>query len=109
MAETQPESSSDDVLLFAGIALLAVPIATILVAIHPLLWLATALALIVGGALMEDGRAITVSDGAPKTNCPSCGARVPTNRANCTYCDESLPDSTDYQQTLDEWNDEESG
>lgn len=33
----------------------------------------------------------------PKTNCPSCGARIPTADDACGYCEESLTDDTsDY-------------
>lgn len=90
----------------AGIALLAAPIAVILLAVHPLLWIVTALVLIVGGARMDGTRTIVGADDTPKTNCPSCGSRVPVNQPRCEYCDEPLPDSADYQSTLQRWTDE---
>lgn len=29
--------------------------------------------------------------GAAKTNCPSCGARVPADREHCEHCSDPLP------------------
>ncbi|AGN02164.1 hypothetical protein L593_11095 [Salinarchaeum sp. Harcht-Bsk1] len=111
MSETEPADTNvterqvphGSVVVFVGIALLAPPIAGIMVAVHPFIWFAVGLGLIVGGASMDSTRTVTVSEESPRINCENCGARVPGDEPVCEYCDEPLPTSTGYQQTLDEW------
>jgi len=103
MAETERVVAHSDTVVVAGIALLAVPVSAVLLGVHPLLWFVTAAVLIVGGASMDSTRTVVASDDTAKTNCPSCGSRVPENQPRCDYCNEPLPNSANYQSTLDDW------
>lgn len=83
-------------LVVIGVMLLIGPLlAGALAAIHPLLWVGIAFAMIaVGLSTSDTATTTTAAEEPPRTNCEHCGARVPADRPDCDYCGDPLTTPT---------------